>query len=309
MNLPGSVEVVEVGPRDGLQSFPHEVDAARKVAMIARMLAAGVTQVEATSFAHPRIVPRLADAEAVMAAVPRPAGVTYRALVPNRKGADRALAAGVDVLVGLLSASETYSRKNQNMSTAEALGQMESVAEAARDAGAPWIAALAMTFFDPYKGDVPVDLVLGLVERVAPLGPRQLTVATTSGLSGPGRVAALCRRLRDEWPDLALGVHLHNTNGMGLACALAALDAGVSSLDASVCGIGGGVVMPPDTPDAGNIATEDLVAMLDDLRIHTGIDADEVVLAARDVSELLGIGWTGFVPRAGTPSEVVARHR
>lgn len=309
MNLPSAVDVVEVGSRDGLQSFPHHVDTPRKVAMITRMLAAGVTQVEATSFAHPRMVPQLADAEAVMATVPRPPGVTYRALVPNRKGADRALAAGVDILVGLLSASETYSRKNQNMTVEQALAHLESVAEAARDAAVPWVAAIAMTFFDPYEGDVPADRILGLVERIHPLGPQQLTVASTSGMAGPGRVTSMCHRLQDEWPDLRLGLHLHNTNGMALACALAALDAGVSSLDASICGIGGGIVMPPVTPDVGNIATEDLVAMLDDLGVDTGIDAHDVVLAARDVSELLGIDRTGFVARAGTPTEILARHR
>jgi hydroxymethylglutaryl-CoA lyase len=308
VKLPPAVTLVEVGPRDGLQSHPRYVETPRKVDMITRLVAAGLRESEATSFAHPRVVPHLADAEAVMAAVPRSPGVRYRALVPNHKGAQRVLAAGADVRVVLLSASETYSRLNQEMTTAQALAQAELVAQAARDAGKPWTLIIAMAFFSPYDGPTPPHRVLEMLRRLVSGGPEQAVVATTSGLTGPGTVAQLCRRITAEWPDLPLGLHPHNTNGMGLACTLAALDAGATGVEGSICGIGGGVVAPPTAPDMGNVPTEDLIPMLADLGVDTGVDPDDIVRAAREVSATLELGRTGFVPRAGTRAEVVQRH-
>lgn len=309
MNLPAKVTVTEVGPRDGLQSLPWHIDTAKKVAMIGRLLDAGLREVEATSFVHPRMVPQLSDAEAVMAAVPRRAGIRYRALVPNEKGARRALDAGADVLVALLSASERYSELNQGMPISVALEETERIAQAARDAGKPWAVVIAMAFFSPYEGPTPPERVLDMLGRVVPAHPEQAVVATTSGLTGPGSVDALCRRVRAQWPELPLGLHPHNTNGMGLACALAALDAGVSAVETSICGIGGGVLTPATAADMGNTPTEDLVTMLADLGVDCGVDAEGIVAAARELSDLLELDRTGFVPRAGTRAEVLARYR
>ncbi len=307
MVLPAAVTVVEVGPRDGLQSLSHIYETDEKVAMIERILATGVREIEATSFVHPRVVPQLADAGTLLERLPRPAGVRYRGLVPNRQGAERAAAAGIDSMLGLISASETYSIRNQNMTVEQALAALEEVAEVARDAGIPLLPVVSMTFFSPWEGFIPSERVMELLTRVMALDPAGVGVATTMGMAGPGRVGRLCREIRQEWPDLPLGIHLHNTNGMALACALSALETGISWLDASVCGIGGGIVSPRISAHAGNVATEDLVTMLGDLGVDCGIDAEESVRGARDVADLLGLEDTGFTARAGTPSEVVAR--
>lgn len=307
MLLPGTVTVVEVGPRDGLQSLSQIFETHEKVAMIERILATGVREIEATSFVHPKVVPQLADAESLLARLPRPSGVRYRGLVPNRQGAERAAAAGIDSILGLISASERYSIRNQNMTVEQALNALEEVAEVAHDAGIPLYPVVAMTFFSPWEGFIPSEQVMELLAQVMTLHPAGIGVATTMGMAGPGRVGRLCREIREEWPDLSLGIHLHNTNGMALACALSALEAGVSWLESSVCGIGGGVASPRISPHAGNVATEDLVSMLGDLGIDCGIDAEESVRAARDVAGMLGLEDTGFTARAGTPSEVVAR--
>jgi hydroxymethylglutaryl-CoA lyase len=307
MNLPESVNVVEVGPRDGLQSLERTYDTEVKATMIERVLAAGVREVEVTSFVRPKVVPQLADAETLMARLPHPPGVRYRGLVPNRQGAERAVAAGVDVVLGLLSASETYSRRNQNMSVEEGQAALAEVAEVARGARLPWMATISCAFFSPWEGPTPAEQVLALIERVLPLGPAEVSVASTAGMAGPGQVYQLCARIRREFPELRLGVHLHNTNGMALPNALAAVQAGVAGLDASICGIGGGIVLP-GTPDAGNVATEDLVSMLADLGVETGIDPEAIVRASRDVAALLELARTGFTARAGMPTEVLERY-
>jgi hydroxymethylglutaryl-CoA lyase len=307
VNLPDSVTVVEVGPRDGLQSLERTYDTEVKATMIERVLAAGVREVEVTSFVHPKVVPQLADAEALMARLPRPPGVRYRGLVPNRKGAERAVAAGVDVVLGLLSASETYSLRNQNMSIEEGLAALAEVAEVAGAARLPWMATISCAFFSPWEGATRAERVLGLIERVLPLGPAEVSVASTAGMAAPGQVYRLCARIRKEFPELRVGAHLHNTNGMALANALAALQAGVAGLDASICGIGGGIVLPR-IPGAGNVAIEDLVSMLADLGVETGIDPEAIVRASRDVAALLELDRTGFTAQAGTANEVAERY-
>jgi hydroxymethylglutaryl-CoA lyase len=308
MKLPPSVTVTEVGPRDGLQSHPTHVDTGAKIRMISRLVEAGFQDIEATSFAHPRMVPQLADAEDVMAALPRPAGVRYRGLVPNHTGAKRAVDAGADVLVTLISAAETYSQKNQGMSVPEALDQVGQIAQTAREANLPWTLIIAMAFFSPYDGPTPAQDVLDIVNRAVPASPEQITLGTTSGVTGPGQVASLCATMRREWPTLPVGVHLHNANGMALACALAALDAGAETIESSICGIGGGVLGAATGGDTGNVPTEDLVAMLDDLGITTGLNSDEVVRTAREINDLLGLGHTGFSARTGTRAEILAAH-
>lgn len=272
--------------------------------MVDRLLAAGLREIEVTSFAHPRVVPQLADAEELMSRVPRSLGIRYRVVVPNAKGARRAVAAGVDEMVGFVSASETYSRKNQNMTTEEALGEMEAIAGVAREGGVAWSAAVAMAFFSPFEGRTPRATVLRLVSHLAGLEPRAVSLAATVGMATPGEVASLCSAVKEEWPELDLSIHLHNTNGMGLACALAAIDAGVTMVDASICGIGGPVVAEAAMANAGNIATEDVVWMLEDLGVDTGIDRADVVEASREIAALLGVEQMGFLARHGTPDEI-----
>ena len=286
------VRVVEVGPRDGLQSLEQHIDTDRKLAMIGRLIDAGLTEIEVTSFAHPRMVPRLADAEALMGALPRRDGVTVRALVPNRRGAERAIAAGADVLLGMVSASAAYGEKNQNMTREQALEQLAQIAALAAEHGRPWGCAISMAFASPYgEGIDPAD-VLGLVDRIASIGPihpADLYVADTIAAATPGQVADLCAAIAARHPALALGVHLHGSDARGLACAASAVGAGATRVECAVLGLGGPVVRSPGVDPAGNLATEAVVATFAALGIDTGLDPERVSAAARDVSGILGV--------------------
>jgi hydroxymethylglutaryl-CoA lyase len=281
--------IVEVGPRDGLQSHDAEVPTDRKVALIERLAAAGLTEIEATSFAHPKMVPHLADGAEVMAALGRHDGVRYRALVPNHKGAERAIEAGADAIVAFISASATYSERNQNMTVEQALAQLADVADAARRAGIGWIAGISMAFGSPYEPEIPPGTVFALVEQCAALAPEALYFADTVGAAPPGEVRAMCQAIRRGWPALPLAVHLHGADARGLACAVAAVSAGAAQVETSICGLGGPVVRSPGTDPVGNLATEAVVATFAALGIETGLDPDRIAAAARDVAALLGL--------------------
>jgi hydroxymethylglutaryl-CoA lyase len=281
--------IVEVGPRDGLQSHDAEVPTDRKLALIERLAAAGLTEIEATSFAHPKMVPHLADGADVMRALDRRPGVRYRALVPNHRGAVRAIEAGADAIVAFISASATYSEKNQNMTVEQAIAQLAEIADAARRAGVPWIAGISMAFGSPYEPEIPLDTVFALVEQCAGLHPEALYVADTVGAAPPEEVRAMCRAIHRGWPDLTLAVHLHGADARGLACAVAAVDAGAAQVETSICGLGGPVVRSPGADPVGNLATEAVVATFAALGIETGLDPDAVAAAARDVAALLGL--------------------
>jgi hydroxymethylglutaryl-CoA lyase len=294
--------IVEVGPRDGLQSHDAEVETERKVALIERLVAAGLTEIEATSFAHPKMVPHLADGAEVMRALPRREGVRYRALVPNHKGAVRAIEAGADLIVAFISASATYSERNQNMTIEQALGQLEQISAAARDAGIGWVAGISMAFGSPYEAEIAPRDVLALVERCVALGPAHLYVADTVGGAAPEQVRAMCEAILRRSPDLSLAVHLHGADARGLACAVAAVWAGAAQVETSICGLGGPVVRSPGTAPVGNLATEAVAATFAQLGIETGLDPEAVAAAARDVAALLELpGGAGErpVPAAG----------
>jgi hydroxymethylglutaryl-CoA lyase len=281
--------IVEVGPRDGLQSHDAEIPTADKVALIERLVAAGLTEIEATSFAHPKMVPHLADGADVLAAVERRDGVRYRALVPNHKGAERAVAAGADLIVAFISASATYSERNQNMTMEQALAQLEEISGAARRARIGWVAGISMAFGSPYEPEIAPDTVFALVEQCAALAPEVLYVADTVGGAAPEDVRAMCEAIRRGWPQLAVAVHLHGADARGLACAVAAVDAGAAQVETSICGLGGPVVRSPGTDPVGNLATEAVVATFAALGIETGLDPDAVAAAARDAAALLGL--------------------
>jgi hydroxymethylglutaryl-CoA lyase len=292
------LQIVEVGPRDGLQSHDAFVPTERKVLLIERLVAAGLTEIEATSFAHPKMVPHLADAAEVMAALPRVAGVRYRGLVPNAKGAARAVDAGVDLIVAFISASAGYSAKNQNMTIAEALAQLEAISEVAHGAGVPWMAGISMAFGSPYEDEIPVADVLDLVERISAWGPERVYVADTIGGAAPAAVRSLCATIAERWPALPLSVHLHGADARGIACAVAAVDGGAVEVETSICGLGGPVVRSPGAEIVGNLATEAVATTFASLGIDTGLDADAVRLAARDIAELLGLPGERLAPDA-----------
>jgi hydroxymethylglutaryl-CoA lyase len=281
--------IVEVGPRDGLQSHSEEVPTDRKIAMIDRLFAAGLTEIEATSFAHPKMVPYLADGADVLRVLPRRSGVHYRALVPNHKGAVRAIEAGADLIVAFVSASPGYSERNQNMTVEQALGQLEQIARAARHAGIGWVAGISMAFGSPYEDEIPRDDVLALVERCAALGPAHLYVADTVGGAAPDDVRAMITTIRERFGDLSLAVHLHGADARGLACAVAAVHAGAEQVETSICGLGGPVVRSPGTHPVGNLATEAVVATFAALGIDTGLDPEVVAATAREVARLLAL--------------------
>jgi hydroxymethylglutaryl-CoA lyase len=235
-----------------------------------------------------------------MAALPRRDGVIVRTLVPNRRGAERAIAAGADVLLGMVSASATYGARNQNMTLEQALGQLEAIAALAADAGRPWGCAVSMAFASPYEDRIDPGDVLTLVDRIARIGPTHpadLYVADTIAAATPLQVASLCRAIHARQPQLALGVHLHGSDARGLACAASAVAAGATRVECAVLGLGGPVVRSPGVDPAGNLATEATVATFASLGIDTGLDPERVRAAAHDVSEILGVA-----PQADTPA-------
>lgn len=296
MELPGSVTLREVGPRDGLQAESRILPTEAKAALIRCLFGTGIRRIEVTSFVHPRAVPQLADAEALMAAVDRPAGVRLSALAPNRAGAERALRCGVDEVSVFVAASETFNRHNLRRSTEEALADAAAVAEVVRDRG-PVLSGFVVTAFGcPYEGAVREEAVLRIIERYARLGVRSVYLGDTIGVAHPRQVERLCRAALGRFPELEFGLHFHDTRGAALANVLAGLEAGVTVFDGSVGGLGGCPYAPGAT---GNVATEDLVDMLEAMGVHTGIDLDALLGCARLAQEMVGRELPSHVLRAG----------
>lgn len=290
------MHIIEVGPRDGLQNEDVLVSTDDKIRLIERSIAAGLRRIEATSFVHPKRVPQMADAEAVMAGVPRRDDVSYIGLVLNRRGFDRAVAAGVDEVNCVVVASETFSQRNQGMSVADSVQTVSDLARDARDAGLALSVTIAAAFGCPFEGEVPGAHVTDLVRRVADLGVDEVALADTIGVGVPRQVTWLLGRAAAAAPSARLRCHFHNTRNTGYANAIAAVAAGVHALDSSTGGIGG----CPFAPDAtGNIATEDLVYLLDRSGLDTGVDLDTVMETARWLGAVLGANVPGQLSRAG----------
>ena len=289
------VEVVEVGPRDGLQNEDVTLSTDDKVRLIEFSIAAGVRRMEAVSFVRPDAVPQMADAEGVMARVPRRDDVTYIGLVLNQRGFTRAVESGVDEINVVLAASNAFNLRNQNATTDALVAMAEAVLQDARSAGLPASVTIATAFGCPFEGEVPADVVAKLVDTVARAGAREIALADTIGVGVPAQVHDLVARAR-EVTDLPLRAHFHNTRNTGYANAQAALDSGVTILDASVGGIGGCPFAPRAT---GNIATEDLVYLLDRSGHESGLSLEALVEAAEFVGERLGKDVPSMVSRAG----------
>lgn len=307
LNLSKRATVVEVGPRDGLQSLDKWIPTEQKVAMIDRLSEAGFAVIEATGFAHPRVIPNLRDAEEVMAGITRRPGTIYRALVPNAKGASRAADAGVDEMLGLLTVSETYCRKNQNMSVAEAVEQAALAFAIAARAGIRFVMAMGMSFFCPYEGRIPEARTLEVFGRLYDRGIRRFYLAGSVGMEDPRHVNTVFHLVRERWSDVEMGFHVHNVAGFGAANIVAALDGGATSIEGSICGLGGGIVLPTTMGSVGNLATEDIVHLLNEMGMETGIDTAKAIQAARDISDLLGIEAASYATRCGTRKEVLER--
>ena len=296
--MSGDITIVEVSPRDGLQNESVLLSTDAKVELITQLVDAGARRVEAVSFAHPKLVPAMADAEAVMERVPRRHGVSYAGLVLNRRGLDRALRTGVDEVNAVVAVTDTFSRKNQNMSTEEAMRDALSVIADARSAGLFTTLTLSVVFGCPFEGEVPVERVVGLAAEAAGAGVQELALGDTIGVGVPGQVRDMTARVRDAvGPSLPLRYHFHNTRNTGFANAYAAVLDGVTVLDASAGGIGGCPFAPKAT---GNIATDDLVYLLERMGYRTGFDLPALLPTAAYLSEQLGHEVPALLPRAGT---------
>jgi hydroxymethylglutaryl-CoA lyase len=292
------VTIVEVSPRDGLQNERVILSTEAKVELVTRLVEAGARRVEAVSFAHPGLVPAMADAEAVMERVPRVDGVAYAGLVLNRRGLDRALAAGVDEVNVVVGVSDSFSRRNQNASTEESMQAAVEVIGSARSAGLFTTLTLATSFGCPFEGEVSPDRVVELAARGAGAGAQELCLADTIGVGVPSQVRDLAARARaaaGEEPPLRF--HFHNTRNTGFANAVAAVEAGALVLDASAGGIGGCPFAPAAT---GNIATDDLVYLLERMGLETGYELERLLATAAFLSGQLGHEVPAMLPRAGS---------
>ena len=300
-DLPSRISVREVGPRDGLQN-EDPVPTAAKVELINRLSTTGVQRIEAVSFVRPDAIPQMADADQVWREIDRAGSVRYSALVPNSRGATRALDSGVVEIEAVVSASDTHNRKNVNRSTEESLDDIAGIIALAHERGATLQVIVSTAWGCPYEGDVPVSRVVQVAGRAVAAGADGISFGDTTGMATPGRVRRLIGEFRSAYPDAELNLHFHNTRGTGLANVLAALELGVADFDASVGGLGGCPYAPGAT---GNIATEELVHMVEDMGVATGIDLEAMIDAAADAERIIGRKLPSQVLRAGPRTRTI----
>jgi len=304
--LPAAVTICEVGPRDGFQMEPTFIPTDHKVEVVEALSRTGVREIQATSFVHPRAIPQLSDAEEVMARIERRPGVRYSALVPNEKGASRAIDAEVDCVDVVVSVSESHCLSNTNMTPGQAMERAGAVAELCRGAGVEASIGFATALGCPFEGVPPYERVESMVGRaVEGLGYTRVTLADTVGMADPVLVRATMARLAERFPGVTFGLHLHNTRSMGLANLLAGLEAGITRFDSSVAGLGGCPYAPGAT---GNVATEDAVNMLEGMGVATGIELTGFLEVARRVRDVVGHADSGVL-KAGPSSKLLGPYR
>jgi hydroxymethylglutaryl-CoA lyase len=301
-DLPSQISVREVGPRDGLQN-EDPVPTQAKVELINTLSGTGVKRIEAVSFVRPEAIPQMADADEVWRAIDHAESVRYSALVPNLRGAARALDSGLGEIEAVVSASDTHNRKNVNRSTEESLDDIAAVIQLAHDRGATCQVIVSTAWGCPYEGDVPAERVVRVAGRAVADGADCISFGDTTGMATPGRVRALIGEFRSAHPDVGLNLHFHNTRGTGLANVLTALELGVDDFDASVGGLGGCPYAPGAT---GNIATEELIYMVEDMGVATGIDLEAMIEAAAAAERIIGRQLPSQVLRAGPRSRTIA---
>ncbi|MFN8160970.1 MAG: hydroxymethylglutaryl-CoA lyase [Solirubrobacterales bacterium] len=301
--IPDSVRIREVGPRDGFQNEPEVIPTEEKVRLIDLLTAAGLRRLEVTSFVRPDVIPQLADAAEVLAGIQRREGVSLSVLIPNMRGLERALEMRerFDEVSVFLSASETHNRRNVNRSVSESLAGLEEVLAAAGEAGLRREGVIATSFGCPYEGQVPAGRVLAIAERLAAAGCEEIGFGDTTGMANPRQVREFFAAARDRLGagsggGAELTAHFHNTRGQGLANVLAALEEGVDSFESSFGELGGCPVPPGST---GNVSTEDVVSMLDEMGIATGVDLGALLAASRAAQEVLGRPLGAHLLRAG----------
>ena len=311
MKLPARVTMCEVGTRDGFQIEPDFIPTELKVEVVDGLSDAGVPRIEVTSFVHPKVVPQLRDAEEVLAKIRRRPGTRYAALVPNDKGAVRAVDAGVDVIHTVVSASESHNLANVNMTIAESMEKLRAVMQVAERAGIPVGCGISTSFGCPFEGEVPLAQLERVVEQLTGLGARAIGLADTTGMANPRQVTHVLERLIPRFPGIEWTLHTHDTRAMAIPNILAAMECGVTNFDASIGGLGG----CPFAPGAsGNVCSEDLVHCLHAMGIETGIDLDRLIATSMRVQDIVGRTLPGQIVKAGTwsrrypvPDSVAAR--
>jgi hydroxymethylglutaryl-CoA lyase len=296
MRLPKRAYILEVGPRDGFQAEKAWIPTERKIEIIDALSKTGLPEIQATSFVHPKAIPQLADAEAVMKGIHRPAGMHYRVLVPNLKGLQRALALKPDKVHFMNSVTESHNHSNANRSVDESLDQIAEMFAVAKEASVPVVGGMACAFGCPFEGEVPIEQLERVARRYVEIGIREIGPADTIGVANPRQVYDVMSHLVDKFPEVTWNLHLHNTRDMALANVVAALQAGVSRFDGAVGGLGGCPYAPGAT---GNIATEDMVNMLQEMGVETGIDLDALIAVAKRLQEVINHPLDSCMVKAG----------
>jgi hydroxymethylglutaryl-CoA lyase len=300
--LPKRVHIIEVGPRDGFQMESRFVPTDVKVEVIVRLVDAGLTEIEATSFVHPKVIPQMADAEEVLERVRQRSGVRWSVLVPNLKGAERALAIGVDELRLVVCATDSYNQKNVGLTIDESADLFSRIRDLADSKGVDAAVVLGVALGCPIEGVVPIERVVGLSERFVGLGATAIGVSDSYGVANPVQVASAVKAVKEALGKVRLWLHLHNTRGMGLANALAAMQQGVDSFDTAFGGLGGTPVMKGAS---GNIASEDFVYMCSEMGVETGVDLDALRAVSHRVEAFLDRPLPSHVLAAGTMDELI----
>ena len=296
--LPSTVRIREVGPRDGFQNEPETIPTAEKVRLIDLLSSSGLKRLEVTSFVRPDVIPQLSDAEEVLEGVQQREGVSFSVLIPNERGLERALGlrGRFDEINVFVSASETHNRKNVNRSIEDSLAGLERTLATAREAGLRCEGVISTSFGCPYEGEVPPDRVFAIAERLAAAGCAEVGFGDTTGMANPRQVGDFFAAARERLGGIELTAHFHNTRGQGLANVLAALGEGVESFESSFGELGG---CPVPLGATGNVASEDVVSMLHEMGVKTGIDLPRLIEASRAAQEVLGRPLGAHVLTAG----------
>lgn len=300
-----AIEIVEVGPRDGLQNEATIVSTADKVELIRRAIAAGAKRIEVASFVNPKRVPQMADADDVVTLLGKPEGVTRIGLVLNERGAERAIACGVDQLGAVAVASDAFGLRNQGQDSTESVATARSIIAMGKAEGVPAQVTIAVAFGCPFESEVNPAHVVSMAERLATAGPVEIALADTIGVAVPAQVSQLFKALRCAMPDVKLRAHFHNTRNTGIANVWAAVEAGVATIDASIGGLGG----CPFAPGAsGNVATEDVAYMLARSGVETGLNLERLVETTRWLGGVMGKDMPSMLAKAGGFPELGSRH-
>ncbi|WP_408057449.1 MULTISPECIES: hydroxymethylglutaryl-CoA lyase [Ureibacillus] len=298
------VIITEVCPRDGFQSVKEWIPTGTKVEIINRLIDCGYRQIEVTSFVHPKAIPQLQDADEVLKRIKRSKNVKLRALVPNVRGLERAIAAGVDKVKLMLSASDSHSLSNANCTTEQALERFTPLIELAKEKKMDVSGSISVAFGCPFEGEVPIERLTMICERYESFGVTEVSLADTTGMANPAKIKNTVRRLKESFPDFTFSLHLHNTRGMAFANAVAGYEEGIIHFDSSAGGLGG----CPYAPGAsGNIASEDLIHGFEEMGIRTNVSIDKVLDAAKYIQQLLPHAVDSFLLKAGKCSDLSAK--